>query len=53
MDKELIMMEKYIGTVDDFLRDYPEIDPSMRPLIEKLFKEMESQLFNYVLNALS
>ena len=45
-------MEKYIGTIDDFMRDN-QLDPALKPLIEPLFKEMEYQIFTFLLAALS
>ena len=38
----------YLGTIDDFMKEN-NIDPSLRPLIEPQFKEMEYQAFSFIL----
>lgn len=39
----------YLGTIDDFMKEHPEIDPSLKPLIEPLFKEYSNQMFQFLL----
>ena len=46
------VMERYIGTIDDFMKDN-NLDPVLKPIIEPIFKEMEYQIFTYLLGALS
>ena len=46
------MEDKYIKTIDDFLRAHPEIDPSLKPIIEPVFKESEDQLFAFIMGYL-
>ena len=38
------------NTIDDFLKDHPEIDPSLKSLIEPLLTESEDQIFDFVMN---
>ena len=44
------MNDIYLGTFEEFMKDNPEIDPSLKPMIEPLFKETEFQFFNFILS---
>ena len=45
------MNDIYTGAIDDFLKDNPEIDPSLKDLIEPLFRETDHAIFIYFMNA--
>ena len=44
------MQDKYINTIDDFMKAHPELDPSLKPVIEPIFRESEDQLFNFIMS---
>ena len=44
------MQDKYINTIEDFMKAYPDLDPSMKPVIEPIFQEAEDQLFNFIMS---
>lgn len=41
-----------IHTIDDFMKDHPELDPSLKPLIEPLITETDDQVFGFIMNFL-
>ena len=41
-----------INTIDDFLKEHPEVDPSLKPMIEPLLKETEDQIYGFVMHFL-
>ena len=43
------MEDKYINTIDNFMKAHPELDPSLKPVIEPIFRESEDQLFNFIM----
>ena len=43
------MEEKYINTIGDFMKEHPEIDPSLKPVVEPVFKDSEDQLYNFIM----
>ena len=44
------MADKYMNTIDDFMKEHPEINPSLKPLVEPLFRESEDQFFNWIMS---
>ena len=44
------MEDKYINTIDDFMKAHPHLDPSLKSVIEPLFRESEDQLFNWIMS---
>ena len=44
------MADKYIKTIDDFMKEHPELDLSLKPVIEPVFRESEDQLFNWIMS---
>ena len=44
------MEDKYINTIDDFMKAHPELDPSIKPLVEPVFRESEDQMFNFIMS---
>jgi len=44
------MTDKYVNTIDDFMKEHPELEPSLKPVIEPQFKESEDQLFNFIMS---
>ena len=44
------MADKYVNTIDDFMKEHPELDSSLKPLIEPLFRESEEQLYNWIMS---
>ena len=44
------MEDKYINTIDDFMKAHPELDASLKPLIEPVFKESQNQMFNFIMS---
>jgi len=44
------MEDKYITTIDEFMKAHPELDPSLKPVIEPMFRESEDQLFNWIMS---
>ena len=44
------MEDKYMNTIDYFMKAHPELDPSLKPVIEPIFKESEDQLFNFIMS---
>ena len=44
------MEDKYIKTIDDFMKEHPELDPSLKPVIEPVLRESEDQLFNFIMS---
>ena len=45
------MNDMYNGTIEDFMKNNPEIDPSLKEMIEPLFKETEYAVLNFFLGA--
>ena len=43
------MEDKYINTIDDFMKAHPELDPSLKPVIEPVIRESEDQMFNFIM----
>ncbi|MDR0562874.1 MAG: hypothetical protein LBG73_09340 [Spirochaetaceae bacterium] len=43
------MEAAYIHTIDDFMKAHPEIDPSLKPVIEPVIQGAEDQLFNFII----
>ena len=39
-----------MNTIDDFMKAHPELDPSLKPVIEPVFRESEDQLFNWIMS---
>ena len=46
------MADKYINTIDDFMKEHPELDLSLKPVIEPVFKEAEDQFFSFIMGYL-
>ena len=46
------MADKYVNTIEDFMKEHPELDPSLMPVIEPLFKDSENQLFSFIMGYL-
>jgi hypothetical protein len=44
------MADKYINTIDDFMKEHPELDTSLKPVIDPVFKESEDRLFNFIMS---
>jgi len=44
------MEEKYINTIEDFMKAHPELDPSLKPVVEPMIMESEEQLFNWIMS---
>ena len=44
------MADKYINSIDDFMKEHPELDSSLKPVIEPIFRESEDQLFNFIMS---
>ena len=40
------------NNIDDFMKDHPEIDPALKPLVEPWLKETEKEINNFVLHFL-
>ena len=43
------MEDKYINTIDIFMREHPEIDPSLKSIVEPIFRDSEDQLYNFIM----
>ena len=39
-----------LKTIDDFMKEHPEIDSSTKSLIEPLVKESEDEIYNFIMN---
>ena len=50
--KQTVMEDRYINTIDGFMEAHPELDPSLKPVIEPLFRESEDQLFTFIMGYL-
>jgi hypothetical protein len=46
------MEDTYIHTIDDFMKEHPELDPSLKPVIEPVFRESEDQFFSFLMGYL-
>ena len=44
------MDDKYMTTIDDFLKAHPELDPSLKSVIEPVIRDSEDQLFNWIMS---
>jgi len=44
------MEDKYIDTIEDFMKSHPELDPELKPVIEPAFKDAEDQFFNFIMS---
>jgi hypothetical protein len=44
------MADKYIFSIDEFMKKHSELDPALRPLIEPAIKDSEDQLFNFIMS---
>jgi hypothetical protein len=40
---------KYIHKFEDFMKAHPEIDSSLKPVIEPVIQGAEDQLFNFIM----
>jgi hypothetical protein len=36
--------------MDEFMKKHPELDPSIKPVIEPAIKDSEDQLFNFIMS---
>jgi hypothetical protein len=43
---------KYIISIDDFMQAHPELDPSLKEIIEPLFTDTQNQMMAFVLSLL-
>ena len=43
------MSDKYMNSIDDFMKEHPELELSLKPVIEPQFRESEDQLFNFIM----
>jgi len=41
--------DKYITSIDDFMKEHPELESSLKSVIEPQFRESEDQLFNFIM----
>jgi len=46
------MADKYIYTIDDFMALHPELDPSLKQVIEPVVKESEDQFYAFIMGYL-
>jgi hypothetical protein len=44
------MADKYIFSFDEFLKEHPEIDPSLRSFVEPVIQTSEDQLFSFIMS---
>jgi hypothetical protein len=44
------MEDKYIDTIEDFMKSHPDIDPSLKQVIQPTFRETEDQFFNFIMS---
>ena len=45
-------MDTYIRTIDDFMKEHPELDPSLRTVIEPLFEDSHDQFLTFIMGYL-
>jgi hypothetical protein len=39
---------KYTKSFDDFLKEHPEIDPSLIPLVKPVIQGAENEIFSFI-----
>ena len=43
------MNDEYINTINDFMKEYPNLDPSLKPVVDPVIQGAEDQLFNFIM----
>ena len=46
------MNDKYLTSIDEFFKEHPELDPSLKPVVEPLFRESKDQLFSFIMSSI-
>ncbi|MCL2127819.1 MAG: hypothetical protein FWH38_06150 [Treponema sp.] len=46
------MDDKYIFSMDAFMKEHPELDSSVKPVIEPVLQDAEDTLFNFIMSVI-